>query len=56
MISGGHHGVAVGSGAYLCKKYETTPRTVGTEHIKELQDIVHHRGEYKEALQRRDGR
>ena len=52
MANGGQHGIAVGSAAYLCKKYETTPKTIYKEHIKELQDIVNERGEYKEALGR----
>lgn len=54
MLNGGHHGVAVGSAAFLCKKYGTTPRSVGKEHIKELQDIVNQRGEYEDALKRSD--
>lgn len=53
MISGGQHGVAAGSAAFLCKKHETTPKGVGKAHIKELQDIVNERGEYKEALCRK---
>jgi len=46
MISGGQHGVAVGSAAFLCKKHETTPRDVGKEYIKELQDIVNQHERY----------
>ena len=53
MLNGGQHGVAVGCAALLCKKYGTTPRGVGKEHIKELQDIVNERGDYKGALGRR---
>jgi len=53
MLNGGQHGVAVGCAAFLCKKHETTPREVGKEHIKELQDIVNQRGEYEEALRRK---
>jgi len=54
MRNGGQHGVAVGSAAFLCKKYGTTPRGVGKEHIKELQDIANQRGKYKGALKRSD--
>jgi hypothetical protein len=54
MLNGGQHGVAVGCAAFLCKKHETTPRDVGKEHIKELQDIVNQRGEYKDSLGRSD--
>jgi hypothetical protein len=50
MLNGGQHGVAVGCAAFLCKKHRTTPRGVGKEHIKELQDIVNQRGEYRDAL------
>ena len=52
MLNGGQHGVAVGCAAFLCKKYETTPRGVWKEHVKELQDIVNQRGEYEDALRR----
>jgi hypothetical protein len=34
----------------LCKKYNTSPRNVGREHIQELQDVVLERGEYRDAL------
>ena len=54
MLNGGQHGVAVGCAAFLCKKFETTPRGVWKEHIKELQDIVNERGEYVNALRRSD--
>jgi len=54
MLNGGQHGVAVGSAAYLCKKYGATPREVARRHIKELQDIVGERGQYKDALGRND--
>ena len=54
MLNGGQHGVAVGSAAFLCKKYETTPRDVGREHIKELQDIVSQRGEYESTFRPSD--
>jgi hypothetical protein len=50
MINGGQHGVAVGAAAYVCKKHNATPRQVGKDHIKELQDVVNERGEYAESL------
>jgi hypothetical protein len=40
MLNGGQHGVAVGSAAFLCTEYETTPRGVLEEHIQELQNLV----------------
>ena len=48
--TGGQTGVAVGAAAYLCTKYNTTPRVVYKDHIKELQDIVFGKGEYVNAL------
>jgi hypothetical protein len=50
MLNGGQHGVAVGCAAFLCKKHETTPRDIGREHIKELQDIITQHEKYEEAL------
>ncbi len=52
MLNGGQHGVAVGSAAYLCKKYETTPRGIGKDHIEELQSILLARGQYRGALRK----
>ncbi|HKS91510.1 MAG TPA: FAD-dependent oxidoreductase [Tepidiformaceae bacterium] len=40
MGNGGQHGAAVGVAAYLCKKYETTPRGVCESHIDELQEMT----------------
>ena len=40
MLNGGQHGVAVGTAAYLCKKYNKSPRSVGKDHIEALQDIL----------------
>jgi hypothetical protein len=50
MKTGGQLGIATGAAAFLCKKYNTTPRGVYQHHIKELQDIVFERGSYKNAL------
>lgn len=50
MANGGQHGIAVGSAAYLCNKYETNPKGIGKKHINELQDIVFGRGDYETAL------
>jgi hypothetical protein len=50
MLNGGQHGIAAGSAAYLCKQHGATPRAIGEKHIKELQDIVYQRGDYKTAL------
>ncbi len=46
MLNGGQHGVAVGSAAYLCRKYGASPRQIRELHIAELQDIVNRRGQY----------
>ena len=54
MLNCGQHGVAVGCTAFLCKKYEATPRSVYQNHIQELQDIVNQRGSYEDALRRKD--
>lgn len=40
MGNGGQHGVAVGAAALLCKKYNTTPRSICEAHMQELQDII----------------
>lgn len=40
MNTCGQMGVATGYAAALCKKYGTTPRTVGKKHIKELQKLI----------------
>ncbi len=40
MLNGGQHGVAVGAAAYLCKKYGSSPRAVGKDHILELQHVI----------------
>ena len=42
----GAMGQAVGTAAYLCKKYNATPRDVRTEHIAELQDTLQKNGQY----------
>jgi hypothetical protein len=38
--NGGQHGIAVGTAAYLCAKYDTTPRAIGKEHIQEINEIT----------------
>lgn len=53
MINGGQHGVAVGAAAYVCKKHSVTPRGVYKDHLQELQDIVHERGDWARALKAR---
>jgi hypothetical protein len=40
MNTTGQMGVAVGYAASLCKKYNTTPRGVYLDHIRELQDLI----------------
>lgn len=40
MGNGGQHGIAVGAAAFLCKKYDTTPRSIYEAHMQELQDIL----------------
>ncbi len=38
--NGGQHGIAVGTAAYLCGKYDKTPRAIGKEHIQEIKDLT----------------
>lgn len=40
MHTTGQAGVAVGFAASLCKKYETIPRGIYQNHIKELQELI----------------
>jgi hypothetical protein len=40
MGNGGQHGIAVGAAAFLCKKYDTTPRGIYEAHLQELQHII----------------
>jgi len=51
MNTGGQLGVATGAAAHLCTKHDTTPRGVYAEHLDELLDILHGRGEYEGALE-----
>ncbi len=51
MNTGGQLGVATGAAAHLCKAHDTTPRGVYTEHLDELLDIIHGRGDYEGALE-----
>ncbi|MGD0896571.1 MAG: FAD-dependent oxidoreductase [Thermoguttaceae bacterium] len=50
MLNGGQHGVAVGVAAFVCKRYNATPRGVYEKHLTELQHIVFGIGEQKDAL------
>ena len=49
----GQMGIAVGAAAFLCRRFNTTPRGVYQEHLTELQDIVFERGAYRDALKPR---
>jgi hypothetical protein len=40
MLNGGQTGVAAGGTAFLCRKYQTTPRGVYQQHLAELQKIL----------------
>ena len=44
MLNGGQTGVATGVTAFLCRKYQTTPRGVYQQHLAELQKILGDRG------------
>ncbi|MBE3097976.1 MAG: FAD-dependent oxidoreductase [Planctomycetes bacterium] len=55
MNTGGQMGVAVGAGAFLCKKHSTTPRGVYQKHLAELLEIVKGQGEYAEKLKSKFG-
>ncbi len=46
QLTGASMGQAVGTAAYLCKKYGVTPRTVGKEYISELQQQLLKDGQY----------
>lgn len=54
ILNGAQCGVATGATAYLCMKYQTTPRGVYEKHLSELQDIVADRGEYAGALRNKN--
>jgi hypothetical protein len=55
MNTGGQMGVAVGAGAFLCKKFSTTPRGVYEKHLEELLKVVKGEGEYAEKLKSKFG-
>lgn len=40
MGNGGQHAIATAAAAFLCKKYDTTPRGICESHLQELQEIV----------------
>jgi hypothetical protein len=40
MLTTGQMGIAVGYAASLCRKYDTTPRDVGKNHIGELRALI----------------
>jgi hypothetical protein len=50
ILNGGQTGAATGAAAFLCKKHQTAPRGVGQNHIRDLQDILLGRGQYKDSL------
>lgn len=50
MNTGSQTGIAVGAAAFLCNRYNMTPREIGKKHIKELQAIVFAEGKYADAL------
>ncbi len=50
MLNGGQMGVAVGAAAFLCKKYDTSPRGVYQQHLSELQSIVGEREAYEHCF------
>jgi hypothetical protein len=53
MLNGGQTGVATGAAAFLCKKHGATPRDVGQNHIKELQEILLEQGPQKDGGERK---
>jgi hypothetical protein len=55
MNTGGQMGVAVGAGAFLCKKFSTTPRGVYQNHLDELLKVVRGEGDYAEKLKSKFG-
>jgi FAD-dependent oxidoreductase family protein len=40
MGNGAQHGVAVAAAAFLCNRYDTTPRGLYDEHLSELRNLV----------------
>ncbi|OQE44780.1 hypothetical protein PENCOP_c002G02654 [Penicillium coprophilum] len=40
MANGAQHAIATAAAAYLCKKYDMTPRGIYENHLTELQDVV----------------
>ncbi|UKZ81724.1 hypothetical protein TrVFT333_009496 [Trichoderma virens FT-333] len=40
MGNGGQHATAVAAAAHLCRKYNTTPRSICKKHIHEMRDLV----------------
>ncbi|MBN2512372.1 MAG: FAD-dependent oxidoreductase, partial [Sedimentisphaerales bacterium] len=40
MRTCGQMGIAVGYAASLCKKYNTSPRSIYTNHLHELKDLI----------------
>ena len=40
MGNGAQHAIATASAAYLCNKYDTTPREICNKHIQELREIA----------------
>ena len=40
MGNGGQHAIATAAAAFLCKKYDVSPRKIHDSHLAELQDMV----------------
>lgn len=54
QLTGATMGQAVGTAAFLCKKYDTNPRTVGLQHIEELQQLLLKDGQYIPGIYNND--
>ncbi len=54
QLTGATMGQAVGTAAYLCKKYGVNPKTVGIEHIEELQQLLLKDGQYIPGVNNKD--
>lgn len=46
QLTGATMGQAVGTAAYLCNKYRTEPKMIGSKHIEELQQLLMKDGQY----------
>ena len=52
MLNGGQMGVAVGAAAFLCRKYQASPREVFRQHLKELQAVVGEREPFEDCFEK----